>query len=40
MRMFVALVPPEEALEDLDEFLEVRREAGPFRWTQATVEGA
>jgi 2'-5' RNA ligase len=35
MRLFAALVPPESALEDLDEFLEVRREAGPFRWTQA-----
>jgi len=35
MRLFAALVPPEEALEDLDEFLEVRREAGEFRWTQA-----
>ena len=33
--MFVALVPPEEAREHLDEFLEVRREAGPFRWTLA-----
>jgi 2'-5' RNA ligase len=35
MRLFAALVPPEEALEDLDDFLEVRREAGEFRWTQA-----
>jgi 2'-5' RNA ligase len=35
MRLFVALIPPEEALADLDDFLEVRREAGPFRWTQA-----
>lgn len=33
MRMFVALVPPEEAVEHLDEFLEVRREAAPFRWS-------
>lgn len=33
MRMFVALVPPEEAVEHLDEFLAVRREAAPFRWT-------
>ncbi|MGI8899553.1 MAG: RNA 2',3'-cyclic phosphodiesterase [Nocardioides sp.] len=33
MRMFVALVPPEGAVEDLDEFLAVRREAAPFRWT-------
>lgn len=35
MRLFAALVPPESALEDLDSFLEVRREAGAFRWTQA-----
>jgi 2'-5' RNA ligase len=34
MRMFVALVPPEDAVEDLGEFLEPRREAGPdLRWT-------
>lgn len=33
MRMFVAAVPPSEALEDLEEFLSVRREAAPFRWT-------
>ena len=33
MRMFVAAVPPPEALEDLEEFLSVRREAAPFRWT-------
>lgn len=32
MRLFVALVPPEEAVEHLDEFLEVRREAASFRW--------
>ena len=32
--MFVALVPPEEALEDLAEFLVPRQEAGSgFRWT-------
>ena len=35
MRMFVALVPPEDAIEHLDEFLAVRREAAPFRWTLA-----
>ncbi|QZY29314.1 RNA 2',3'-cyclic phosphodiesterase [Nocardioides coralli] len=35
MRMFVALVPPEEAVEHLDEFLAVRRDAAPFRWTLA-----
>ncbi len=34
MRMFVALVPPEHALEDLAGFVEPRQEAGaPFRWT-------
>jgi 2'-5' RNA ligase len=35
MRMFVALRPPDDAVEHLDEFLDVRREAGPFRWTLA-----
>lgn len=35
MRMFAALVPPPEALEHLDDFLEVRRDAGEFRWVQA-----
>jgi 2'-5' RNA ligase len=35
MRMFVALQPPEAAVEHLDEFLEVRRDVGPFRWTLA-----
>ena len=33
MRMFVAAVPPETALEDLEEFLSVRRDVAPFRWT-------
>ncbi len=34
MRMFVALMPPEPALEDLAAFVEPRREAEPgFRWT-------
>jgi len=28
-------MPPAEAWEDLDEFLEPRRSAAPFRWTQA-----
>src|SRR6476659_7812002 len=31
--MFVAVVPPEDVVEDLEEFLEPRREAGDFRWT-------
>jgi RNA 2',3'-cyclic 3'-phosphodiesterase len=36
MRMFVALVPPPEALEDLGDFLSPRQEAEPgFRWTVA-----
>lgn len=30
--MFVGVRPSEEALADLDSFLEVRREAAPFRW--------
>lgn len=33
--MFVAVVPPAEAVDDLDRFLEVRREAAGFRWTVA-----
>ena len=34
MRMFVAVVPPENALEDLGEFLRPRQEAERgFRWT-------
>lgn len=33
-RMFVAVVPPPEAVEDLDDFLSVRREAAAFRWTR------
>jgi len=36
MRMFVALVPPADAVEHLDGFLEVRREAGAFRWADAS----
>jgi len=32
-RMFVAVVPPEEVVEHLDEFLDVRRDAGELRWT-------
>lgn len=35
MRLFVAVVPPEEAIEDLDDFLDVRRSAAPFRWASA-----
>jgi 2'-5' RNA ligase len=34
MRLFVAVVPPDPVLDDLDEHLEPRREAGPeIRWT-------
>ena len=33
--MFVAVVPPEEVLEDLDTFLSARREAASFRWSAA-----
>jgi len=35
VRLFAALVPPPEALEHLDEFLDVRRATGDFRWVQA-----
>jgi RNA 2',3'-cyclic 3'-phosphodiesterase len=35
MRMFVAVVPPDDVVEHLDAFLEVRRAAGPFRWASA-----
>ena len=31
--MFVAVVPPDEALDHLDEFLDLRRDAADFRWT-------
>jgi 2'-5' RNA ligase len=34
-RMFVAVTPPPDAVEHLDAFLEVRREAGHFRWAPA-----
>ena len=32
-RMFVAVIPPDHVVEDLEEFLAPRREAAPFRWT-------
>jgi 2'-5' RNA ligase len=35
-RMFVAVVPPDEVVDHLDAFLDVRRDAGRFRW--ASVE--
>ena len=34
MRMFAAVLPPEDVLEQLEEFLAPRREASPFRWTR------
>jgi 2'-5' RNA ligase len=34
MRMFVAVLPPADAIEDLAEFIAPRQDAGPgFRWT-------
>ncbi len=33
MRLFAALTPPEDVLEDLDAFLTPRREAAGFRWS-------
>ncbi len=33
MRMFVAVVPPQDVLDDLEEFLDPRRGAGDLRWT-------
>ncbi|MDO7868346.1 RNA 2',3'-cyclic phosphodiesterase [Nocardioides jiangxiensis] len=35
MRIFAAIVPPEEVTAHLDDFLDVRREAAAFRWTRA-----
>ncbi|HEU5037936.1 MAG TPA: RNA 2',3'-cyclic phosphodiesterase [Nocardioides sp.] len=32
MRLFVALVPPDEVVEHLDSFLDVRRGAAAYRW--------
>ena len=34
-RMFVAVQPPDDAIEHLDEFLDVRRGAADFRWATA-----
>ena len=31
--MFAAVVPPDDVVEDLEEFLEPRRESADFRWT-------
>jgi RNA 2',3'-cyclic 3'-phosphodiesterase len=35
MRLFAAVVPPPEALEHLDTFLDPRRGTGELRWVQA-----
>lgn len=35
MRMFLALRAPQEEVDRLDDFLDVRRDAGPFSWTSA-----
>ncbi|MGB0101623.1 MAG: RNA 2',3'-cyclic phosphodiesterase [Nocardioides sp.] len=35
MRLFAALIPPEEAVEHLEAFLDVRRAAAPLRWADA-----
>jgi 2'-5' RNA ligase len=35
MRMFVAVVPPDDVVADLDAFLEVRRSAAAYRWASA-----
>lgn len=35
VRLFAAIVPPADAVEHLDEFLEPRRDASKFRWTLA-----
>jgi RNA 2',3'-cyclic 3'-phosphodiesterase len=32
--MFVAVIPPDEVLEDLETFVEPRRGSVPFRWTE------
>ena len=38
MRIFAAVVPPESALDDLAEFLDPRRDAGPdLRWTDPSL---
>lgn len=34
-RMFVAVVPPDDVVEHLDEFLAPRRDAAEFRWAPA-----
>lgn len=35
LRVFAAVVPPPEALEHLDAFLDPRRSAAEFRWTRS-----
>ncbi|MFT4264183.1 MAG: RNA 2',3'-cyclic phosphodiesterase [Nocardioides sp.] len=36
MRVFAAIVPPPDVVEHLDSFLDVRREHGSLRWTDAS----
>ncbi|GAA4818789.1 RNA 2',3'-cyclic phosphodiesterase [Nocardioides caeni] len=33
-RIFAAVVPPNDAIDHLDDFLAPRRDAAPFRWTR------
>jgi 2'-5' RNA ligase len=33
VRLFVAVVPPADVIEDLESFVSVRRESAAFRWT-------
>jgi 2'-5' RNA ligase len=33
-RMFVAVLPPEEVLDELEDFVGPRRDVSPFRWTR------
>lgn len=35
MRIFLAVRPPQQEVDRLDDFLDVRRDAGPFSWTSA-----
>ena len=33
-RMFIAVLPPEDVLDELEEFVGPRRDLSPFRWTR------
>ena len=37
-RMFVAVLPPDHVLDELEEFIGPRRDLSPFRWTQPEGE--